>query len=861
MNIEGSTVKAIKKLSSDLFLMNIKPPKKNIEKSVSTNIMDVLKDRMATAKIASHEAVLSVKSAAQNTINTAKSTATSTAVNVNVNVNSSVTIANVMENIPDSMTEVIKSRTGFGYTMNIYIGPSEPSWISVDDPADKKIILPSSGTSTSTSTSTSNSTTRPSSALSTSNALTRKFKYGNTFYQNENQQPNQVSGSQTKKVKRNNSKTITLPYANMMVSPIAQNKHRLSAIDKQRYKDITLLLTHSGHDKRTLTVTRIDPRPGFNMAPMSKGWDFELQLKAYYNKDSIGTHHQPYDFVYKNEESAITVRLRPKQKIRVVPKALIFKEECVAMTNSRVEVKAKRTPAGKIQGGFKGLGQTVRNQAGNSNLRSTTTVSGSGGGSGSGSGSVGLKELQVNNTIDMAEYTHIGGSNTHANQSNQDPNTNLLQSNSIAILTFGWNLNRPSTPDTTRGHGYGFNFPSTSPTKVLHLSLGEYGNKIVFRRGTCLATSPDVDVYDSGSFLEGLGPARARSSFQSLVGHGDVFLIAGTSMKKIVLKEPVRVYSEDGNGHNLDDSIAIRENCLIAYTQDVKSEFQQGEIMGKVTKGMVPVRVLTGPGIVWLNYTNNAGKSGFHNENGRNDMNEVHNNNNKEKGAMNTRMGGFMNGTKGSESSSGSARFAPGTRAPSISRQKSGSRPRSARPRPGSRGNGSGWSDDMSFVSMDPTVREPIDWDNDDTFSVESSNILDNSVVGLEPVKEQLIKEQEAVKEQTNGDSDYDDDISEVYLETVLEQDSEVDGHDDDEGVIDDDADDLVDDAEEEIDAVEVEVEVQMKGEATTKAESAEDKDMDNANHSDTESHWEELKLQDISEVEDASTVANASVM
>ena len=129
----------------------------------------------------------------------------------------------------------------------------------------------------------------------------------------------------------------------------------------------------------------------------------------------------------------------------------------------------------------------------------------------------------------------------------------------------------------------------------------------------------------------------------------------------------------------------------------------------------------------------------------------------------------------------------------------------------------------MSFVSMDPTVREPIDWDNDDTFSVESSNILDNSVVGLEPVKEQLIKEQEAVEEQDDGngdgDGDYDDDvddISEVYLETVLEQDSEVDGHDDDEGVIDDDDDGLVDDDEEEVDAVEVEAEVQMKGEATT---------------------------------------------
>ena len=62
-------------------------------------------------------------------------------------------------------------------------------------------------------------------------------------------------------------------------------------------------------------------------------------------------------------------------------------------------------------------------------------------------------------------------------------------------------------------------------------------------------------------------------------------------------------------------------------------------------------------------------------------------------------------------------------------------------------------------------------------------------IMGLEPVKEQLIKEQEAVEEQTNGDDDIDD-ISEVYFETVKENDSVLDGHDSD--------DDLVDDEEEE---------------------------------------------------------------
>ena len=88
---------------------------------------------------------------------------------------------------------------------------------------------------------------------------------------------------------------------------------------------------------------------------------------------------------------------------------------------------------------------------------------------------------------------------------------------------------------------------------------------------------------------------------------------------------------------------------------------------------------------------------------------------------MNTRIGGgFIHETKGSSrsgfslgSGSGSASFTPGTTHIDLQDHRPGSTS------PGSRGNngyGADWagSDTISFVlSMDPTVHEPFDWDND----------------------------------------------------------------------------------------------------------------------------------------------------
>ena len=128
-----------------------------------------------------------------------------------------------------------------------------------------------------------------------------------------------------REVNKNSSagkKETRLPYANMMVSPKIQNL--MSSADKRRYNNIAFKTEIRG---QTLIVTRTDS---------NKGWGFELQLKAYYVKKSIGTHYRAFDFDFKNEESAVTLSLCPDQKFRCIPKAVIFKDEIVIMTTAKI---------------------------------------------------------------------------------------------------------------------------------------------------------------------------------------------------------------------------------------------------------------------------------------------------------------------------------------------------------------------------------------------------------------------------------------------------------------------------------------------------------------------------------------------
>ena len=330
-----------------------------------------------------------------------------------------------------------------------------------------------------------------------------------------------------REVNKNSSagkKETRLPYANMMVSPKIQNL--MSSADKRRYNNIAFKTEIRG---QTLIVTRTDS---------NKGWGFELQLKAYYVKKSIGTHYRAFDFDFKNEESAVTLSLCPDQKFRCIPKAIIFKDENVIMTIAEIFDGSTIKRSG-IPGRFlKDINKNIR-------LHNKNT-----------------KKKKSLNAIAVAEYAISREENTHGVTANTFAEyTYCGGKNTRGLVVLGGNLR----------------------SKILHISLGEYGNKIIFQRGSFLATSDDVQLVQSGSQLD--------RSYASLVGYGDVFLKTGKAVKKFVLKDRL-------------DSISVVESCVIAFTQDMTSTSEMvDKISGMILKKRVVSRTLIGPGTVWLNHT------------------------------------------------------------------------------------------------------------------------------------------------------------------------------------------------------------------------------------------------------------------
>ena len=329
-----------------------------------------------------------------------------------------------------------------------------------------------------------------------------------------------------REVNKNSSagkKETRLPYANMMVSPKIQNL--MSSADKRRYNNIAFKTEIRG---QTLIVTRTDS---------NKGWGFELQLKAYYVKKSIGTHYRAFDFDFKNEESAVTLSLCPDQKFRCIPKAVIFKDENVIMTTAEI-----------FDGSIKRSGiprRFLRDINKNIRLHKKST-----------------KKKKSINAIAVAEYAISREESTHGVTANTFAEyTYCGEKNASGLVVLGGNLR----------------------SKILHISLGQYGNKIIFQRGSFLATSDDVQLVQSGSQLDG--------PFASLVGYGDIFLKTGKAVKKFVLNDRL-------------DSISVVESCVIAFTQDMMSTSEMvDKISGMNLKNSVVSRTLIGPGTVWLNHT------------------------------------------------------------------------------------------------------------------------------------------------------------------------------------------------------------------------------------------------------------------
>jgi uncharacterized protein (TIGR00266 family) len=138
----------------------------------------------------------------------------------------------------------------------------------------------------------------------------------------------------------------------------------------------------------------------------------------------------------------------------------------------------------------------------------------------------------------------------------------------------------------TVGHvALGTDFPS----KIVRLTLEEYGGKIVCQKGALLCASHTVDIqmeYSknmSTGFFGGEGFV-----LQGLSGEGDVFVKAGGTLIRRDLKE--------------GEQLRISSGCLVAFTNGVDYDVQMVKGFANVFAGGegLFMTTLTGPGVVWL---------------------------------------------------------------------------------------------------------------------------------------------------------------------------------------------------------------------------------------------------------------------
>lgn len=140
-------------------------------------------------------------------------------------------------------------------------------------------------------------------------------------------------------------------------------------------------------------------------------------------------------------------------------------------------------------------------------------------------------------------------------------------------------------PGTTGYVALGTDFPS----KIVRLSLDEYGGKVVCQQGALLCASHTVDIEMeftksfSGGFFGGEGFV-----LQALTGEGDVFLKAGGTL--------IRRDLEDG------EKLRISSGCLVGFSDGVDYDVQMVKGFQNVIAGGegLFMTTLTGPGVVWL---------------------------------------------------------------------------------------------------------------------------------------------------------------------------------------------------------------------------------------------------------------------
>ena len=284
---------------------------------------------------------------------------------------------------------------------------------------------------------------------------------------------------------------------------------------------------------------------------MNRGWNLNLIVKAFYSKEVLHTHSHEFQARLQKEGSVVTIRLAPNQKIRCSQKALIFKEDGVEMTAARVSPPTRPGMRGVLKGSISTINDAI-----NDGIKSSLS------GDGDDEESDCISEFQYTSNLDSNEDDNV----TETEGTVDGNGNNAQSSDSVASYSSG-------TGNITLGVQF--------PSKILHLNLGEYGNRILIREGLNIAFSVDVEIVDSPDFM---------NQFQSFVGHGDIFLKVGPTMKQRILKEK--------------EAITIREDCLLAFTQDIISSVQKLEnLSSSLFSGKrLTYRKLVGPGLVWLDY-------------------------------------------------------------------------------------------------------------------------------------------------------------------------------------------------------------------------------------------------------------------
>ena len=127
------------------------------------------------------------------------------------------------------------------------------------------------------------------------------------------------------------------------------------------------------------------------------------------------------------------------------------------------------------------------------------------------------------------------------------------------------------------------------PSKIVRLSVNEYGGKIVAQKGALLCCSHTIDIEMefakklSAGFFGGEGFV-----LQALTGEGEVFVKAGGTL--------IRKDLADG------EQLRISSGCLVAFQGGVEFDIQMLSGFKNAMFGGegLFVTTLTGPGTVWL---------------------------------------------------------------------------------------------------------------------------------------------------------------------------------------------------------------------------------------------------------------------